>query len=176
MPAAITQEGERRKRPIFRYLRIAFSVGCGAICLLVIALWVRSYWRWECLNSPNIATISNKGRVGVIWNYGMLWPYGLHEKFWRASSYDNDWFIQDIMGYLPNALPKSNVWGFGCYRAWHASNHRDFTVVMPHWFLVLVSLALSALPWLRWRFNLRTLLFGITVVAALLGAVVLAVR
>src|SRR5262245_8434139 len=28
----------------FRKLRIAFSVTCGVICLLLIVLWVRSYW------------------------------------------------------------------------------------------------------------------------------------
>jgi hypothetical protein len=34
------------KRPIrrFRNLRIAFSVTCGIACVLLIALWVRSYW------------------------------------------------------------------------------------------------------------------------------------
>jgi hypothetical protein len=28
----------------YRKLRIAWSVGCGIVCLLLIALWVRSYW------------------------------------------------------------------------------------------------------------------------------------
>jgi hypothetical protein len=28
----------------FRKLRIAWSVGWGVVCLLLIALWVRSYW------------------------------------------------------------------------------------------------------------------------------------
>jgi hypothetical protein len=27
-----------------RYLRIAFSGVCGVVCLLLIVLWVRSYW------------------------------------------------------------------------------------------------------------------------------------
>ena len=29
---------------MIRYLRIAFSVMCGIACVLLIALWVRSYW------------------------------------------------------------------------------------------------------------------------------------
>jgi hypothetical protein len=29
---------------ILRLLRIAFSVACGIVCLMVIAVWVRSYW------------------------------------------------------------------------------------------------------------------------------------
>src|SRR5258705_7220858 len=28
----------------FRNLRIAWSVGCGIACVLLIVLWVRSYW------------------------------------------------------------------------------------------------------------------------------------
>ena len=30
----------------FRYLRIAFSATCLITCVLLIVLWVRSYW-WE---------------------------------------------------------------------------------------------------------------------------------
>ena len=29
----------------YRKLRIAWSVGCAIACVLLIALWVRSYWR-----------------------------------------------------------------------------------------------------------------------------------
>ncbi len=32
-------------RKWLRYLRISFSVLCGIFCLLLIALWVRSFWR-----------------------------------------------------------------------------------------------------------------------------------
>src|SRR4051812_40138543 len=31
----------------YRKLRIAWSVFCGIACVLLIALWVRSYWRTE---------------------------------------------------------------------------------------------------------------------------------
>ena len=30
----------------FRKLRIAWSVICSIACVLLIALWVRSYWRY----------------------------------------------------------------------------------------------------------------------------------
>ena len=36
-------EVEGRMR--FRKLRIAWSVACGIACVLLIVLWVRSYWR-----------------------------------------------------------------------------------------------------------------------------------
>jgi hypothetical protein len=31
----------------FRKLRIAFSVACGIACLLLIGMWVRSYWNLD---------------------------------------------------------------------------------------------------------------------------------
>jgi hypothetical protein len=31
----------------FRKLRIAWSVACGIACVLLIALWVRSFWWWD---------------------------------------------------------------------------------------------------------------------------------
>jgi hypothetical protein len=43
---------------------------------------------------------------------------------------------------------------------------------IPHWFIIAVAGLLAALPWLRWRFSLRTLLIGMTVVAVVLGLVI----
>jgi hypothetical protein len=43
---------------------------------------------------------------------------------------------------------------------------------VPTWFLVVGTLAVSPLPWRRFRFSLRTLLIATTVVAALLGFMV----
>jgi len=31
----------------YRKLRIAWSVAWGVVCLLLVALWVRSYSRWD---------------------------------------------------------------------------------------------------------------------------------
>jgi hypothetical protein len=51
-------------------------------------------------------------------------------------------------------------------------------VAFPHWFLVIISVALTAVPWLRWkrRFSLRTLLVATTVVALALGLIIYATR
>ena len=42
----------------------------------------------------------------------------------------------------------------------------------PHWFVALLAVGISILPWLRWRFSLRTLLIATTLVAVVLGVVV----
>ena len=36
----------------FRKLRIAWSVVCGVTCVLLIGLWVRSYWKMDILDVP----------------------------------------------------------------------------------------------------------------------------
>src|SRR6188474_3195978 len=63
-------EGEGRMR--FRKLRIAFSAVCGLACVLLAALWVRSYWREDFLFlSPlphqwRAQISSGEGRLHVI--------------------------------------------------------------------------------------------------------------
>ena len=38
----------------FRKLRIAWSVVWGLACVLLIALWVRSYWYWDDVTIASI--------------------------------------------------------------------------------------------------------------------------
>jgi hypothetical protein len=37
----------------YRKLRIAWSVGWGVLCLLLVALWVRSYWWRDTYSGPS---------------------------------------------------------------------------------------------------------------------------
>jgi hypothetical protein len=55
------------------------------------------------------------------------------------------------------------------FYAWSNPNN---AVVVPHWFGILPLAGLTALPWLPWRFSLRTLLIATTLVAILLGLIV----
>src|SRR5436190_1484788 len=52
----------------YRKLRIAFSVGCGIVCVLLIVLWVRSYSVDQSLIivRPNIALMQGRIYVGEI--------------------------------------------------------------------------------------------------------------
>jgi hypothetical protein len=52
----------------FRKLRIAFSAVCGVFCLLLIVLWVRSYWALDVFvaNLPTataVQSVSTNGRL-----------------------------------------------------------------------------------------------------------------
>jgi hypothetical protein len=46
---------------------------------------------------------------------------------------------------------------------------------VPHWLAVVLTAAIAASVWIRWRFSLRTLLIVMTLVAVGLGAIVCAV-
>ena len=49
-------------------------------------------------------------------------------------------------------------------------------VALPCWFLVITLGTLSGLPWVKWRFSLRTLLIATTLVAVVLGVVAMMPR
>jgi hypothetical protein len=162
MPVVVNQEGEQRKRPILRNLRIAFSVGCGILCLLLIALWVRSYW-WcdiayaQVLHTPTLGGISVEGRILC----GLEQPgrSGTAIGIESISLQGQPSVVKEIplqptpLGF--NAAPYSLGWVFE----------------VPHYFAVLMTAAIAALPWRRWRFSLRSLLIGTTVVAVALGLI-----
>jgi hypothetical protein len=49
-------------------------------------------------------------------------------------------------------------------------------VYLPFWFLVLFAATMAGIPWLRWRFSLRTLLIATALVAVGLGVVIYRVK
>jgi len=55
----------------FRKLRIAWSVGCGIACVLLIAVWVRSQHHWDSANGPllgkELIATSRNGGVALGW-------------------------------------------------------------------------------------------------------------
>src|SRR4051794_31716465 len=98
MPSILCTSGSRCcytavMRRFLRYLRIAFSATCLIACVLLIVLWVRSYWRGEFIGrmTPSIFLTrigSNAGSVyfsyqdmgaGVPKEFDPGWSYG-HSK------------------------------------------------------------------------------------------------
>ena len=157
-------------RKTLRYLRITFSVICGILCLLLVVLWVRSYKWVDAIayraSPPSVYfAYSDDGviRFGKDsdsnWqSYGPFETILLHSESW--AGYSSEVF---------------DVWPFGKVirgfrdRLWDRGQ-------VPYWFVVLISATLSAAPWLRWRFGLRTLLIVITLLAVVLGAFVISMR
>jgi hypothetical protein len=154
----------------FRKLRITWTVCCGIACMLLVVLWVRSYWRTDVVwkhNGRNTYMISSRssgimlvtlpGKEGTFnWSYET-----------RASNNTRS----------PVRTPTYSMWGF---------QYKDETdtlakiLFVPSWFtfLLLAALTVVTSPWklVSCRFSLRTLLIAITAIGVMLGLIVWAVR
>src|SRR3954447_8356310 len=134
----------------FKKLRIACSAFCSLACVLLIVLWVRSYRCWD--DELSYVTSNNRG-----------------------------YYLDSLRGGLsicaaPHNPADAGVWrqytawadpGFFGFDAFTTTTSISFRA--PYWFLVTVSAAIVALPWIPCRFSLRTLLIATTLLAALLG-------
>jgi hypothetical protein len=164
---------------ILRRLRIAVSAVLGILCLLLIALWMRSYWRADELTlASRLRLTSIYGHIQYVTApilFEKPWDY----LSWRPSRDE----IRAATGtkVVLNDLDKkkiaqlSAVLGIGPPSgrppvAWLGS--------VPHWGVVCVAATLTIAIWIPWsnRFSLRTLLLTTTLVAILLGTVVYALK
>ena len=159
-----------------RKLRIAWSVAWGVTSVLLVALWMRSYWWADNIgvHHRNVAPLghyfllfSNQGRCACI-----------HVTSGVGSQWIS-WTTSPIRQPATEAFPfkfseTHGRMGFDAY--WLSTT--DYGAFIPHWFLVIVSAAFGEVAWLQWpsRFTLRTLLIATTLVAVVLGIVVWAVR
>jgi hypothetical protein len=152
---------------LLRYLRIAFSAGCGALCLLLIALWAWSYTIRDVIYWPekSIAMEINSLSGHVVLMVQSLQQAGGEFPPFRTehsaiAGHRTLLFNHDVLGFL-------------------LRRQADLTRIdIPFWFLLLTSVAITSAPWLRekWRFSVRTLLIATTVVAAVLGFAVYTAR
>lgn len=158
---------------MLRFLRIAVSALFLVGYILLIVLWIRSYYwrdevRWNCVPSRSIVVAfdSLHGKIGF---RVYSWPYAGPR--WEVHS---SWFYR-VKGetFFTQRVP--SILGFG-FRA----TSKDIAVVVPYWFLVFLSAALAFALWhkykKKWQFSLRELLIAMTVVAVVLGLIVVLAR
>ena len=152
---------------ILRILRIGWSAGCVIACLLLIVLWVRSYFHADDLNVPLtgpivVSAASMRGKT--------LWSVS------RIQATDNPALgklrrVVGIIGDDQNELRNFDQRA----RAWHvvpSGGIASTVFILPHWFPCALLAALAVAPWLPWRFSLRALLIVTTLVAVVLGVIV----
>jgi hypothetical protein len=151
----------------FRKLRIAFSAMCGVICLLLIVLWVRSYWWNEVFAFPaggkRYHAQSLCGRI-VLGRSDFNKGQARTVQLWRQAVTNG---LREI------AHNGENVFGFEYI---HSARPELIAVTLPELFLVAAFAAVATIPWIHCRFRLRTLLIVMTLFALLLGLVVYAIR
>ncbi len=146
----------------FRKLRIAFSATCLIACVLLIALWVRSYSRVDSVN-------------GVLYS----------DVQFDLSSLSGC-TLAEVWGGTPLSLPQYDTYrntesdfsspAFIIVGRSEQPGGSGFVVISPYWFSLVFTIALAALPWLPWRFRFRILLIVTTLVAVVLGLTVYAAR
>jgi hypothetical protein len=132
----------------FKKLRIAWSVGWGLACVLLIALWVRSYTWMDSVHLPgNNSITSYRGQFLVNKPYLIVYegPEG------------------------PNPLPASHY-------SVTSINHLLFGVGMlkgglsiPIWLVAALICVAGSAVWIRKQFSLRALLIATTLFALALG-------
>ena len=173
---------------MLKYLRITVTTLSLMACLLLTALWVRSYWWYdvghcplsrllidESLRKRGIQSIdgeqtfhasqllivnSLEGQLRVRAGGGDVVQPGWYPSRWDVKSIPCD----DLS---PHRRMPAN-WGY----RFDVNGRR---IRFPHWFLVALSATFAAVPWIGWsrRFSLRTLLIVTALFAVALGLIAL---
>jgi hypothetical protein len=148
----------------YRKLRIAYATVCGVFCLLLIALWVRSYGREGMLfRGKECLLQSSNGTLRV--------------RYYRPEFYYDTQTsaIKSRNGFLVERMP---LWlssrGLHLYRS-----NGLFLLELPYMFLLPIAALVTVVPQmrrLRFHFSLRTLLIATTLVTIFLGLIVYAAR
>jgi hypothetical protein len=135
---------------------------CVVVCIGLIVLWVRSHFLHDHVI---VFDIDARGDVLVFRSYLGVLNIGHHKE--RGGAITRfDWSLETTKkSYRLDSYPL--LFRF-------MKRYNEFEI--RYWFLVFLGVLVAALSWIRWRFSLRTLLIATAVVAALLGAVVLALR
>jgi hypothetical protein len=151
---------------LIRGLRIAWTVGCGILCVMLIVLWVRSYWWFDPIrlsypNGPSLQITSWDGHIST-----------------RPTFRSNDIIERIPPSYLQNPIIVKDEFGRTADARWiyvlRYPTDGFNEVYVPHWMLALLMGGLAVAPWIHRskRFSLRTLLIATTLVAVALGLVV----
>jgi hypothetical protein len=127
-------------------LRIAWSVAWGIVCLPLIVMWVRSY---KVVDFSDLIVSAH----GNVFFSPKLYLEPVGSKEGTAKSY---WL------YGISILTVSNV---------KIARLPGTGPAIPYVLFVLVAASLVAIPWLRFRYSLRTLLIATTLVAVALGLI-----
>jgi hypothetical protein len=137
----------------FRKLRIAWSVAWGLACVLLIVLWVRSYWTLSAIN------ITGLHRFVLLRGYVHL------DETIQVVSVRSEVSTHELFGY--SVLHISEQLGTAVPQG--AGNK------FPVWPPIITVAAIAIGPFVR-RFSLRTLLIATTLVAIALAAIMYAAR
>jgi hypothetical protein len=157
---------------VTRWLRISWTGFWGIACLLLLVLWVRSYWYrdFKIFDLPNnrwVHVISMGGSVSCSFAKsafnGGLPPggdYPLNRRLFTEGNGSAKVPSDVQFPLLLSIKPEVNKYDDGV----------EFLI--PYWSLLAAAVATAAVTWIHGRFSLRTLLIAITLIALGLGTIV----
>jgi hypothetical protein len=146
----------------YHKLRIVWSVVWGVVAVLVVGLWVRSYWWLDTLQfrptrGPATCCIQcYVGRVAV---------FTFNEPAAPRLNLKSDRMISKVQSDVDYITSWEK---FGLLQAQPGASG----VVIPLVTVVLAAPIIASASWLPERFTLRTLLIATTLVAIVLGLIV----
>jgi type II secretory pathway pseudopilin PulG len=148
----------------FRKLRIAWSVFWGLACVLLIVLWVRSYWFEDLIFRGEQLPRFTGTKIDLIDSEsGTIWIWRLRTDIctpnWWQYITDGKWThrTQEAKSH-----PESFEWSY---------DGSEVIIRFPDYLPVIVLGFLAVAPVVRWRFSLRTLLVSTTLIAVVLALV-----
>jgi hypothetical protein len=169
--------------PRFRKLRIACSVVCGIVCVLLIVLWWQSRTEIKGFTSHLISHRFTTG-LSLLGEVGVAHGADLQERAetprGKLNEFSKEFPGQGEYSYI-NRGPYPGLTGkmppFKARLHWYRRGDKWY-VGAPHWLLVLCIATIGFVPWMRPSrgYSLRSLLIAVTVVAALLGCVICATQ
>jgi hypothetical protein len=134
----------------FRKLRIAWSVAWGLFAVLLIVMWVRSYWYFD-LCERSIA--SHWFKIESFWGQLVFKYRSWESQPWALRSYPiHDMVDQEFLE--TRDIPKFEL--------------KSGLLLVPYW-LLLALITIATRPSLPARFSLRTLLIATTLATIMLG-------
>jgi hypothetical protein len=155
----------------YRKLRIAWSVGWGVVAVLLIVLWIRSYWWTDIL-----AHTGGQTYVAVSTSHGITVLRCCQAKPLVTLGNKLGWDLQESPAATSFGGLKPLEWKFD--RA-NTAFVFDLAISVPCFCCASFFALLAVLPWelkIPSRFSLRTLLIATTLVAVALGVIVYAVK
>jgi hypothetical protein len=146
---------------MLRRVRIAVSIICAFACVALIALRIRSYDTNDIVSrvdsTGQLMTIgSDAGRIYVIHRTSFAAPVV------SSLRQAHGWKLSTVPSRPTAATRKSFEWVSGALQE----------IMFPDWFVLLSLISIGVVPWLKWRYSLRTMLIATTVAAIVLGAIV----
>src|SRR5262245_14720252 len=135
----------------FRKLRIAWSVVWGLLAVLLIVLWVRSYWWRDIVEkltaSQRFQIESRTGRIS-------FWQFNPGAGFRRPPEYLPLLLKAGSIGQFYSRCPvalasQRSYWNQASTMAFGRFGTESQRVTfIPYWFPALISATLATLPWL----------------------------